>query len=57
MTDEIWIQQLNEPEKNSETDSFMWLFSLGEDRLPLIILYYYTETRAKYNAAVYSVLG
>ena len=28
----------------------MWLFRSGEDGLPSIILYLYTETRAKYNS-------
>ena len=28
----------------------MWLFRSGEDGLPVIILYKYTETRAKFNA-------
>ena len=50
MADETRIQVLNEPERNPETDSFMWLFRSGEDGLPPIILYHYTETRAKYNA-------
>lgn len=51
MADETRIQVLKEPERNPETDSFMWLFRTGEDGLPPIILYHYTETRAKYNAA------
>ena len=50
MADETRIQVLNEPERNPETDSFMWLFRSGEDGLPPIILYHYTETRARYNA-------
>ena len=50
MADETRIQVLNEPERNPETDSYMWLFRSGEDGLPPIILYHYTETRAKYNA-------
>ena len=28
----------------------MWLFRSGEDGLPPIVLYHYTETRARYNA-------
>ena len=51
MADETRIQVLNEPARNPETDSFMWLFRSGEDGLPPIILYHYTETRAGYNAA------
>ena len=42
---------LNEPERNPETDSWMWLFRSGEDELPPILLYHYTETRAKFHAA------
>jgi hypothetical protein len=53
MADETRIQVLNEPERNPETDSFMWLYRSGEDGLPPIILYNYTETRAKYNAAAF----
>ena len=50
MADETRIQVLKEPERKPETDSFMWLFRSGEDDLAPIILYHYTETRAKYNA-------
>ena len=50
MADETRLQVLKEPERNPETDSFMWLFRSGEDGLPPIILYRYTETRAKFNA-------
>lgn len=50
MADETRIQVLKEPDRNPERDSFMWLFRSGEDGLPPIILYHYTETRAKYNA-------
>jgi hypothetical protein len=50
MADETRIQVLKEPERNPETDSFMWLFRSGEDGLPPLILYRYTETRAKFNA-------
>lgn len=50
MADETRIQVLKEPERKPETDSFMWLFRSGEDGLPPIILYHYTETRAKYKA-------
>lgn len=35
MADETRIQVLKEPERNPETDSFMWLFRSGEDGLPL----------------------
>ena len=50
MADETRLQVLKEPGRNPETDSFMWLFRSGEDGLPPIILYRYTETRAKFNA-------
>ena len=49
MADETRIQVLKEPERNPETDSFMWLFRSGEDGLPPIVLYHYTETRARYD--------
>lgn len=50
MADETRIQVLKEADRNPETDSYMWLFRSGEDGLPPIILYHYTETRAKFNA-------
>ena len=50
MADETRLQVLKEPGRNPETDSFMWLFRSGEDGLPPIILYRYTETRARFNA-------
>lgn len=50
MADETRIQVLKEAGREAETDSFMWLFRSGEDGLPVIILYKYTETRAKFNA-------
>ena len=50
MADETRLQVLKEPGRNPETDSFMWLFRSGEDGLPALILYRYTETRAKFNA-------
>lgn len=51
MADETRVQVLNEPERNPETDSWMWLFRSGEDGLPPLLLYHYTETRAKFHAA------
>ena len=51
MADETRIQVLHEEDRKAETDSFMWLFRSDEDGLPDIILYKYTETRAKFNAA------
>ena len=50
MADETRIQVLKEPGRAPETDSFMWLFRSGEDGLPPIILFHYTETRKKANA-------
>lgn len=46
MADETRVQVLKEPGRSPETDSFMWLFRSGEDRLPPIILYLYSQTRA-----------
>ena len=37
MADETRVQVLNEPERNPETDSWMWLFRSGEDGLPPIL--------------------
>lgn len=51
MADETRIQVLHEEERKAENDSFMWLFRSGEDGLPDIVLYQYTETRAKFHAA------
>ena len=51
MADETRVQVLNEPERNPETDSWMWLFRSGEEPHPPILLYHYTETRAKFHAA------
>lgn len=53
MADETRIQVLKEPDRKAETDSFMWLFRTGEDGWPPIILYGYTETRARYNAEAF----
>ena len=50
MADETRVQVLKEPGRNPETDSFMWLLRSGEDTLPPIILFHYTETRKKANA-------
>ena len=50
MADETRVQVLKEPERDPETTSFMWLFRTGEDGEPAIIIYKYTQTRAKYNA-------
>ena len=53
MADETRLQVLKEPERRAEVNSFMWLFRSGEDGLPPLILYHYTETRAKYNAEAF----
>ena len=53
MADETGIQVLKETGQEAKTDSFMWLFHSGEDGLPEIILYEYTETRARYNAEAF----
>lgn len=50
MADETRVQVLKEPGREAETDSYMWLFRSGEDGLAPIILYKYTETRARFNA-------
>lgn len=50
MADETRVQVLKGPGRKAETDSYMWLFRTGEDGLPPILLYKYTETRAKFNA-------
>jgi transposase len=50
MADETRIQVLKEQDRKPQTDSFMWLFRSGEDGLPAIILYHYTQTRARYHA-------
>lgn len=50
MADETRIQVLKEANRNPTTDSYMWLFRTGDDGLPPIIIYRYTETRARYNA-------
>lgn len=50
MADGTRVQALNEPGRNPETDSWMRLFRSGEDGLPPILLYHYTETRAKFHA-------
>ena len=49
MADETRVQVLKEPDRRAQTQSFMWLVRSGEDGLPVIILFGYTETRARYN--------
>ena len=50
MADETPLQVLHEPGRRVQTQSYMWLFRSGEDGLPPIILYKYSETRAGENA-------
>ena len=50
MADEKPLQVLHEPGRRAQTQSYMWLFRSGEDGLPPIILYKYSETRAEENA-------
>lgn len=50
MADETPLQVLHEPGLRAQTQSYMWLFRSGEDGLPPIILYKYSETRAGENA-------
>lgn len=51
MVDETPIQVLKEPDRRPQSKSYVWLMRSGDDRLPPIILYHYTETRAGRNAA------
>lgn len=51
MVDETPLQVLKEPDRRPQSKSYVWLMRSGEDRLPSIILYHYTETRAGGNAA------
>lgn len=51
MADETPIQILNEPGRRPQSKSYVWLMRSGEDRLPPIILYHYSETRAGEHAA------
>ena len=46
MADETRVQVLKEPERRAQSQSCMWLVRSGEDGLPPIILFGYTETRA-----------
>ena len=51
MADETPIQVLKELDRRPQSKSYVWLTRSGEDRLPPIILYHDTETRAGGNAA------
>lgn len=50
MADETTVQVLKETDRAPQNKSYMWLFRSGEDGLPTIILYGYTQTRGGYNA-------
>ena len=50
MADETPIQVLKEPDRRPQSKSYVWLMRSGEDRLPPIIVYHYSETRAGENA-------
>ncbi|MDR2903377.1 MAG: IS66 family transposase [Clostridiales bacterium] len=49
MADETRVQVLKEKGRSAESDSYMWLLRTGEDGLPPILIYRYTQTRARYN--------
>ena len=49
MADETKVQVLKEPERRAQSQSYMWLIRSGEDGLPPIITFGYTETRARYH--------
>jgi hypothetical protein len=51
MADETRVQVLKEDGRAAETDSYMWVYRSGEDGLPPIILFNYTETKKGKNAA------
>lgn len=50
MADETPVQVLKEPGRRAESKSYMWVYRTGEDGLPPIILYGYSETRTGENA-------
>lgn len=50
MMDETPIQVLKEEDRRPQSKSYLWVMRTGEDRLPPIILYQYTPTRAGENA-------
>lgn len=51
MAAETPIQVLKEPDRRPQSKSYVWLMRSGEDRLPPIVLYHYSETRAGEHAA------
>ncbi|WP_367568211.1 IS66 family transposase [Lacrimispora sp.] len=50
MADETPIQVLKEPDRRPQSKSYVWLMRSGEDRLPHIVVYHYSETRAGEHA-------
>ena len=50
MMDESPLQVLKEPDRRPQSKSYFWITRTGEDGLPPIVLYRYTETRAGENA-------
>ncbi len=50
MMDETRLQVLKEEGRRAQTQSFIWVVRSGEDGLPKIVLYHYTETRAGKHA-------
>ena len=50
MMDETRLQVLKEERRRAQTQSFIWVVRSGEDGLPKIVLYHYTETRAGKHA-------
>jgi len=53
MMDESPVQVLKEPGKRPQSKSYFWVIRTGEDGLPPIVLYKYTETRAGENAKIF----
>ena len=51
MMDETRLQVLKEEGRRAQTQSFIWVVRSGEDGLPKIVLYHYTETRAGKHAS------
>ena len=49
MADETRVQVLKEPERRAQSQSYMWLVRSGEDGQPPVILFGYTQTRARYH--------
>ena len=51
MADESPLQVLKEKDRTAQQKSYMWVFRTGEDGLPPVILFLYSETRKGRNAA------